>query len=158
MRTDETKFVRISTEFLPASESRTYNLIVQDTNAKGKTMNNSQITNLRPGDVFDEVMNGKTTRRRVCAVGVPVMCSNEGSGAYGGWAIQVEEPSGTGNGWVEWMIESDEYLSGSGYVTHQDGVRIRGCEFVRMASNDEQKDAYRLSSEARRSLQQLGEL
>jgi len=95
-------------------------------------MTNQQVANLKVGDQVTRTFNGRTSSPQsideVKAVGT---CSNERSGAFGCHFAQVYTASPTGNGGTTWSIESDEYIQGAGYKTHDaQGQRIRGEELV----------------------------
>lgn len=99
---------------------------------------NQDLRDLRPGDTVRFFLNGRTTDRVLTYVGRPIVCSNERSGAFGHVARLVEWASGTGNGWVSTSVDSDDYLNGLGYPTHDyAGLRTRGVEVIEKGTDDD---------------------
>lgn len=98
-------------------------------------MTDAELSGLRAGDVISSVING---RSRVCElvwVGRLIECINPRSGAYGHYARRVRWESGSGNGWIETSLESDEYLAGLRYPPFENGARVRGEEIVSRADD-----------------------
>ncbi len=99
-------------------------------------MTDAELSGLRAGDVISSVING---RSRVCElvwVGRLIECINPRSGAYGHYARRIRWESGTGNGWIDTSIHSDEYSAGEGYPAFDaSGARVRGEEIVSRADD-----------------------
>lgn len=93
-------------------------------------MTDEQILALKPGDVFEEVINGRWATYKVAEVQYSGRCVNERSKAFGHAYCGVscfwrDEKDPTR---ISFSVQSDDYIRGDGYPTHDgDGTRIRGC-------------------------------
>lgn len=93
-------------------------------------MTDNELKALQVGDVIGQMFNGRVIERILSDVGDVIECSNPQSGAFGHFARRVRWESGTGNGWIETSIQSDEYTAGTGYSIYDAGTRIRGWEVL----------------------------
>lgn len=96
-------------------------------------MTNAEVTSIQPGNVVKQYINGQVTRYEVKEIAYAGTCVNERSGAFGhayaGLRCSLDDTAL----WC-FSIESDEFIRGRGYPTHdKDGGRIRGYELERNA-------------------------
>jgi len=93
-------------------------------------MTNEQVRNLKAGSVVRQFVNGRTHDHQLVHVGRVIVCDNPRSGSHGHLARIVTWTSGTGNGEISTGLHSDEYDTGAGYPSFQNGTRVRGWELL----------------------------
>jgi hypothetical protein len=94
-------------------------------------MTDNEVLAVRPGTKFTEFVNGYENDWTVAEVRYSGRCVNERSGAFGHAYCGVQCAFGNNGSRMGFSIESDEYIRGSGYATHdKNGLRIRGVELV----------------------------
>ena len=106
-------------------------------------MTNAQIKSLAVGQTVTRTYNGRTSKpQSIDEIKMVGTCVNDRSGAFGHYFAQVYTRTATGNGGCTWAMESDEYIQGAGYPTHDaDGKRICGEELVQICAEcDEVRD------------------
>ena len=94
-------------------------------------MTDIQVQYLSTGALVREWVNERQVLRRIEDIRASGTCTEERSGAFGHQWVMVVSPIGDAGSKLVWSIDSDEYLNGQGYPTHDSGgARIRGCELV----------------------------
>jgi len=102
-------------------------------------MTDVEVLNLAEGTWVWEALPGDQSRRRMPLLVTKVkhrgVCTNRESASFGHAFVLVESEASDGRSSLGFTIESDDYIAGGGYPTHDAaGNRIRGWEVVREPS------------------------
>jgi hypothetical protein len=93
-------------------------------------MTNNEVLNLTAGTKIRGYSNSRSTDYTITEVWKTARCTNEQSRCFGHACAQVSAKPPYG-GLCELSIESDEYITGDGYLTHNaHGRRLTGWEIV----------------------------
>lgn len=95
-------------------------------------MTDQEVRALKPGDVIRDYSWGEPGRFQIWTIRQIIYggdCINTRSGAFGHAYAGLACPFGA-HAEVHFSVESDEYITGSGYETHAAGIRRIGVEMA----------------------------